>query len=144
MNLFTFDTRLNKRILRQRQPQQATGSTTGQGHTATDMQFGTIVCEQMRDQNKSGRIHRQSQSRTNGMPPRQPSFESTSRLLQRTDTRGIRARERPGPRRTRTEPRRYQTQQRNTNDYSSMTGRYIQHQTAQQPTRKGGRKPSRR
>ena len=56
--------------------------------------------EQTRDQDKRGRIHRQSQIRMNGIPSRHPSLGGTSQLLQCTGTRDIQARERQDPHRT--------------------------------------------
>ena len=50
----------HNRILRQRQPHQVTNDITEQGHTAIDMQMGTIVREQTRDHDKRGRIRGQN------------------------------------------------------------------------------------
>ena len=84
------------------------------------MEMRTIVREQMGDQDKRGRINGQSQIRTNGIPPRQPSLGVLANYYSAAILEIFTRESAQNPHRT---PRRYQTQQSNASD--SRTTRQI-------------------
>ena len=66
--------------------------------------MGTIVREQMGDQDKRGRINGQRQIRTNGIPPRQPSLGVLANYYSAAILEIFTRESAQNPHRTRTEP----------------------------------------